>query len=63
MKEYGGGLTTVLAGPLRSAEPLPELPIVRVLDQRGIVRGIWIGWQPEYAAARELAVELAGKTP
>lgn len=56
----GRGLRHVLGGPLREVEALPALPIVRVLDQAGIVRGVWIGWQPAYTAARELALELAG---
>jgi len=59
VKACGGGLTQVLGGPLLEADDLPELPIVRVLDRRGIVRGLWIGYQPDYNAARDLAIELA----
>lgn len=55
----GSGLTHLLAWPLWEVETLPELPIVRVLDTAGIVRGIWIGWRPAYGAARDLAVQLA----
>lgn len=58
--ERGGrGLTHILAGPLQDAEALPEFPVVRVVDRQGIIRGIWIGWQPDYPAARELARRLA----
>lgn len=58
IKCCGAGITHVLAAPLTYAEPLQELPIVRVLDQRGVVRGIWIGWQADYAAPVELARTL-----
>jgi hypothetical protein len=36
----------VLAEPLRRAEPLDELPVVRLLDAEGVVRRVWFGWQP-----------------
>ncbi|MCK4341893.1 MAG: hypothetical protein KAY37_09250, partial [Phycisphaerae bacterium] len=54
-------LLHILGGPLREVETLPELPLVRVLDREGIVRGVWVGWHPTYSAARELALELAGQ--
>jgi len=54
-----GRLTQILGGPLRTVEPLPELPVVRVLDRDGWVRGIWVGWDPAYAAARALAARLS----
>ena len=59
VRQFSAGLAHVLAGPLRSVESLPQLPVVRVLDRKGVVRGVWIGWQPTYGAARELAIELA----
>jgi len=55
----GGGLRHVLAGPLQDAEQVPEFPVVRVLDESGVVRGLWIGWRPDYADAYELAQRLA----
>lgn len=58
--EAGEGLTHILAGPLQDAETLPEFPVVRVVDRQGLIRGVWIGWQPDYPAARELARRLAG---
>lgn len=54
----GTGLTQLIAGPLQTVEALSEFPIVRVVDGRGLVREIWIGWQPDYAAARDLARRL-----
>lgn len=55
----GQGLRHVLAGPLQDAEQVPEFPVVRVLDENGAVRGLWIGWRPEYTEAHELAQRLA----
>ena len=55
----GAGLAQILGGPLQDVEELPEFPVVRVVDQHGIIRGVWIGWDPNYAAARELARQLA----
>ncbi len=60
IQRCGGGLTQILGGPLLEVETLPELPVVRVLDGGGIVRDVWIGWQPSYDAARDLAFQLAG---
>ena len=54
------GLQTLVAGPLAQGDPMSELPVVRVVDARGIVRGLWIGWQPSYTGARALALEAAG---
>ncbi len=45
----GAGLTHLLAAPLQQTEGLPELPVVRVVDAREIVREVWIGWQADYA--------------
>ena len=56
------GLTHVLAGPLRAVEPPPRLPIVRILDHEGIIRGMWIGWQPSYDALREEVLQLHANT-
>jgi hypothetical protein len=50
----------VIGAPLLNADPLPKIPLVRVLDRDGVIRGIWIGWEPDYAAARELAIKLSG---
>jgi hypothetical protein len=58
IQHCGAGLTHVLAGPLQDSEGLTEFPVVRVLDGRGIVRDLSIGWQPEYTAARETAEAL-----
>ncbi len=58
IERCGGGWTHILGGPLQDVEELPEFPVVRVLDERGVVRGIWIGWEPTYAAAAEMAREL-----
>lgn len=59
IERCGEGLTHILGGPLQDVEELPEFPVVRVLDPRGVVRGIWFGWEPDYAAACELARQLA----
>jgi hypothetical protein len=56
----GADLPQIVGGPLLEVEILPESPLVRVLDREGVIRGIWVGWQPEYAAARELAIKLSG---
>ena len=53
------GMTHVLAGPLRTVEKPPRLPIVRVLDAAGVVRRLWIGWRPAYAEAVAEARRLA----
>ncbi len=50
-----------VAGPLAIGDRLPELPIVRVLDKDGVIRGVWMGWQRKYDAAVRLALELAGR--
>jgi hypothetical protein len=54
----GQGLLHILGGPLQDVEQLPEFPVVRVLDARGVVRGVWVGWEPAYTAACELARQL-----
>jgi hypothetical protein len=58
IRHCGAGLTHVLAGPLQDVEGLTEFPVVRVLDAKGIVRDLSIGWQPEYTSAREMAETL-----
>lgn len=58
IERCGRGLRHILAGPLQDVEGLPELPVVRVVDRRGIVRGLWIGWDPAYEAAQQLARSL-----
>lgn len=50
-----------MAGPLAIGDPLPVIPAVRVLDQQGVIRGVWLGWQADYTAAVKLALELAGR--
>lgn len=40
------GLTNVVAAPLRDAEGIDELPVVRLIDDVGIVRRVWIGVAP-----------------
>ncbi len=57
----GDDLRHVLAAPLLQVETVPELPVVRVIDAAGIVRGVWVGWQPDYLEAARLAVSLAGR--
>jgi hypothetical protein len=59
IERCGQGLTNVLGGPLQDAEALPEFPVVRVLDRNGVIRGLWFGWDENYAAASELARQLA----
>lgn len=59
-RSVGGDLPQVLAGALLLIDPLPELPVVRVIDKQGVVRGLWIGWQPEYGGVLEQALELSG---
>ena len=59
IEQCGEGLSHVLAGPLQYAEPLPVLPIVRVIDQHGVVREAWLGWRPDYDAVLEAARVLA----
>lgn len=54
----GRGLRHVLAGPLQDVEGLTELPVVRVVDARGVVRGMWVGWDPSYGTAQQLARSL-----
>jgi hypothetical protein len=44
-------LTHVLAGPLEPVERPACLPVVRVLDKRGFIRRVWVGWRPEYPEA------------
>ena len=56
----GGDLPQVLAGALLLMDPLPELPVVRVIDKQGMVRGLWVGWQAEYSGVLEQALELSG---
>lgn len=56
----GGKQPHLVGAPLLEADPLPELPLVRVLDRDGVIRGVWIGWDPDYGAARELAIKLSG---
>jgi hypothetical protein len=54
----GGGLEHLPGGSLHAVERFPRLPIVRVVDGAGVVRGVWVGWEPEYGAALELAQAL-----
>jgi len=61
VERCGVGLSHVMAGPLQDVEGLSEWPVVRVVDQAGVVRGLWVGWQPDYAAAAELARTLANR--
>ncbi len=63
IRQCGGGLTQFLGGALVEVETLPELPVVRVLDSKGVIRGVWVGWQPAYTTARDLALELARPRP
>jgi hypothetical protein len=58
IERCGQGLTQILGGPLQDVEALPEFPVVRLVDPRGIVRGLWVGWEPSYAAAADLARQL-----
>ncbi|MGD8450598.1 MAG: hypothetical protein PVJ57_02170 [Phycisphaerae bacterium] len=52
------GVEHVLAGPLRSVDNPPQLPVLRVLDGAGFIRQIWLGWQPDYADVAARAREL-----
>ncbi|HUU96301.1 MAG TPA: hypothetical protein VM487_11220 [Phycisphaerae bacterium] len=52
----GKDLTTVLVGPPVVGEAPPELPVFRVVDRRGKIRGVFIGWRP--SLADELAALL-----
>ncbi len=52
------GQTHVLAGSLLAVDRPPRLPVVRVLDRQGVIRRIWIGWQPSYTAAVDEALRL-----
>jgi hypothetical protein len=56
---YGQGVTNLLAATLLDIEHVPELPIVRVLDRAGVVRGLWIGWQPDFSEVMRTAERLA----
>jgi hypothetical protein len=49
----GQDLTTVLVGPPVVGEAPPELPVFRVVDRRGKIRGVFVGWRP--SLANELA--------
>ncbi|MEW6253929.1 MAG: hypothetical protein AB1716_25060, partial [Planctomycetota bacterium] len=60
IERCGGRLRHVLGAPLRAAEQLPELPIVRVLDPTGQVRDIWIGWRPDYQPMLDAAWANSG---
>lgn len=59
IRHCGADLVQLLGGPLLLAEPLAELPVVRLLDDEGVVRDMWVGWQPDYDAARDAALKLA----
>jgi len=59
IERCGRGLRHVLGGPLQAVERVPEFPVVRVLDQTGVVREMWVGWQREYTGACELASKLS----
>lgn len=59
IRQAGPGMVHLLAGPLRSIENPPRLPVVRVLDRTGTVRHVTIGWHPSYAEAIEEARRLA----
>jgi hypothetical protein len=59
-RRLGADFAQVVASGLLTIDPLPELPVVRILDPRGVVRGIWIGWQAEYPGLLEQALELSG---
>ena len=63
IQRCGAGLTHILAGPLQDTEALPEFPVVRVVDAQGIVRDLWVGWQPDYAETRKAAHALSGGAP
>lgn len=54
----GGPLIHLVAGPLRGIEPIPVLPVFRLLDARGVVREIWCGWQPDERAMLESVRKL-----
>ena len=53
------GMTHVLAGPLRAVDDPPALPVVRILDDRGVVSRLWIGWQASYAEVLSEARRLS----
>lgn len=59
IEHCGRDLRHVLAAPLQLAAPLPETPIVRIVDDAGVVRDLWPGWRLEYDDARERATRLA----
>jgi hypothetical protein len=44
------------AEPLVASDPLPALPICRLLDAQGVVRRVWCGWPaPPFPSARDSA--------
>jgi hypothetical protein len=59
MRQPGPGMLQLLAGPLKSIESPPRLPVVRVLDRTGTIRHVMIGWHPSYAEAIQEARRLA----
>ncbi len=60
----GQGLTHLLGAPLRLADPLPDEPVLRLLDRDGRVAALWVGWPVDVASACEAARALArGKPP
>jgi len=59
IERCGSGLTQIIGGPLQDVEGLREFPVIRVVDGAGLGRGVWVGWDTTYAAARALAQRLA----
>jgi len=58
----GRGLTHVLGAPLQFVDPLPDEPVLRLLDRDGRVAALWVGWPLDVAGACE-AARTAARAP
>ncbi len=56
----GHGLTHLLGAPLQFVDPVPDEPVLRLLDRDGRVTAVWVGWPLDFASACEAARAAAG---
>ena len=53
----GGGV----GGPIATRWEVELWPTVFLLDKKGVVRHVWVGWPPETAVEAAITALLAGK--